>query len=169
MSLLSFWGVIPEVERDPSHLLSGWVGGCGWWWLGRISKWRIGGGWWVVGGAYFEMAYFHRVILSLLLECATHTCATLHRGFAAALPKSREEARFIELSHTDILYHILNASFFYHINFYHIFKSLKILIIFHFIIFFQFVNFLSYFFIISKYDKNQIYIIFFDFYHISEI
>ena len=112
MSLLSFWGVIPEVERDPSYLLSGWVGGCGCWWLGRISKWRIGGKWLVVGGAYFEMAYFHRVILSSLLECATHTCATLHWGLAAALPKSREEARFIELSHTDILYHILNASFF---------------------------------------------------------
>ena len=45
--------------------------------------------------------------------------------------------------------------FFYHINFYHIFKNLKILIIFQIIIFFQTVKFLSYFFIIFKYDKNR--------------
>ena len=44
---------------------------------------------------------------------------------------------------------------FYHINLYHILKSLKFFIIFQFIIFFQSVNFLSYFYIIYKYDENR--------------
>ena len=59
------------------------------------------------------------------------------------------------LLHCDICIIFWKFDIFYHINLYHILKSLKFVIIFQFIIFFQSVKLLSYFYIIYKYDKNR--------------